>query len=247
MTNLIKIAQSEPQVIIEQIGDQGLVLPDNQVLVDYSWFSPMHEEHWLVERKALPDLLTSISSGHLANQLIDACQSGDNNVGILLIEDFPSLDMEWRLEYWYWGSDGRGGKRLKSTPTKWKWPDLVDFLLSGYIHLGIVPVWSPHISCTGKMIAALHRWSLKEDRGSWLKRKPKPLSFFVDPRVDILSRFPGIGEHQAIELLKTHGTIREVLNRSAIELEKGTKGIGKKRAADIESLSTWEWDVRDES
>ena len=154
------------------------------------------------------------------------------DIRILFLKGMPEISENERiiLSYWHYTN---GRRELIRYETGWTWDAIMLYLFSAWWCLGTVPIWCPE-GTLATTIKTVYEWTQKEEQhGAWIKRLSKTTILNKpDILVEILSKFPSMGEKTAKEVLKQRGTLQSAFT-SAIEepkkLLKEVRGMGKVR------------------
>lgn len=179
-------------------------------LGDYVFFSHDNKKV-VIERKTPGDLLTSLQTGRLQDQLkrlVEDC-------------DYPFLLIEGHMF-----ATEDGFVRFKSQTLKWKFTSVQNILITAQLS-GVYLVFSDNRRCTAAVVEAMFNYFQKEEHLSLLR--PKVFRPFPDDlttiREMIVAAVPGIGPELSKRLIETFGTPAEVFLANKEELMK-VEGIG---------------------
>jgi ERCC4-type nuclease len=182
---------------------------------DFLFYSPLFGRVG-VQRKAIPDLVSSLSDGRLQREIIDM---KGLDVGIWLIEGRP----EWTTDGQLLGS--------RSTYTEAQHFGVVFSLLSKtfwVVQTGSQPE-------TLRCLSALERWLKKPSHHS-LNSRPGPSGMFglskTDWQVHFMQGLPGVGYERARAAVEHFGGLPMKLTGDLSEVS----GIGKKTAARVSEM-----------
>lgn len=170
-----------------------------------------------VERKEINDYISSLTSGHLHNQLFNLSTNFD--LSYLIVEGIISEVLMYRKIKREAYLSSLAGASLKRSPKGKQ---------------GIVQI----INLETAFDTALFLKSLQEKLEDKQPRLPK-LSRVKwgksDQLVFIISSLPGIGELRAKKLLEHFGNLRSLVNANVDEIAE-VRGIGTKTAREIHNL-----------
>lgn len=149
----------------------------------------------IIERKTIPDFISSIINGRLLKQLEDLKQYENK---LLIIEGIS------KQEVYSDEAGGVGGNAIRG------------FLLSVVLKHKIPLIFTKDSEDTAKFIDVLSRKKSKEIKlhaGKKTLNKKEQLQFIIES-------FPGIGPKKSKELLEKFGSIQNIINASLEDLEK---------------------------
>ena len=161
----------------------------------------------IVERKTISDFLNSIKTGRIFQQAYRMAQTGKN--GLIILE----------------------GDQLKIESGALSREAVQGAILHITVFLGIPVIRSKHINETASLLIGL----INQSEQMPLPRQKKIIPINSGVRIHkrqreklfLLQNLPGVGTKKGMILLKTIGTIGNIVNASQADLMK-VKGIGKK-------------------
>lgn len=213
----MRVDTSEPRSCKESLADIATI--EDMVTGDYAWASWRGESvGW--ERKYITDLLSSLGSGRLADQLRRLATEFD--VAGILGEGPIEVDREGNILDYYWST--KNGRRAKvNKTTNWKLRHVQVAVYSFMRLLGVNYLYSPSIQWTPHIIRWLYEWD----------QRPYHTGIYTAPKKDLHVPTPGavalaglVGPKRAHLLLAKFGTMRQVCQASKTEL-LGVRGIGE--------------------
>lgn len=219
----ISVASDEPdaqlkRTLLSGLGLDAVVRPLD--FGDYAWECPLG--YTVLERKEANDLVTSIQTGRLDDQM-ERCLSGAEVV-ILLREG-------------HYGE--RGGKIfIPGSPVDMDY-DRVNNLLLKWQARGVLLVDSPSPSSTHMRIASLYHWSQvhgPDFQEVMPRRRRLPNLGRLSEHAEILAGLPGIGTKRA-ELLAAQAPLRDILGawgEDEFVSVTGSRALAKKVVALLE-------------
>lgn len=199
---------------------------------DYSWKTEYGASVG-IERKSLPDLISSIRRSTLWSELRRLVEHYD--LSILLIE--------WTMKL-----TETGGVKSYSTPEEIasiSWDEIFNTLLSVQ-GIGIFVTYSRSEFHTPERLLALQAYFNKEEHKAWLSI-PKPaipagyLDHDLQQALGMLMLLPGIEQELATRLLKHFSSLRNILLSEPSQL-KEVRGIGKIKAESIVNFLSRDFD-----
>ena len=196
--------------VVEEIGKRAdkisfelVTLPVGDYLI---------EDKIIIERKTLSDFLVSIKNGRIFQQAYRMAKSGKN--GLIILEGDKSMV----------DSSSMSRKAVQGA------------LIHLEVFVGIPVIRSLNVQETAAlMVDILHQCQQQQ-----LPRQKHIISGNPGIRINkeqrqklfIIQNLPGIGTNKGMALLKSFGTIENIMNASQVDLTK-VKGIGKKLAERI--------------
>lgn len=224
---MILVDIHEPEDIFKALAPLGI--KENLPTGDYLFDSWEGKRVGIERKEVISDLLNSLGSGRLADQLNRLTESFD--ISILLMEGPIYLNKYGNIQRRFWTTE-HGKSKFNVKDTGWTYTDVMLSTLSASIILGIIPLFVPEQKFTPGVIIELYRWFQKTEHGKWLVR-PKSVEIITEQVSKMmLSTIPGIGPHIAEDILKELKTAQNVANTS-LDILKSIKGVGDKRAANI--------------
>jgi len=214
---------------------------------DLRWFAFSGEEIGAEVKQFPSGLLTDIKTERLTDQLVRMREGFD--IRILFLKGFPDISPNNRIILNYWRTNHKGNRILERYETGWDWNAVMLYLFSSFWCLGTIPIWCPE-GTLAVSIKTIYDWTQKpEEHGSWIKRLSKT-TVFNKPNilVEILAKFPRMGEKFAKALLSKEGTLANVFIDAINNPEKlrTIKGIGKKRLDAISGILLREYGTEGE-
>jgi len=202
---------------------------------DLRWFAFSGEEIGAEVKQFPSGLLTDIKTERLTDQLVRMKEGFD--IRILFLKGMPEISENNRVILSYW-HQVNGRRQLIRYETGWTWSAIMLYLFSSYWCLGVIPLWCPE-GTLADSIKAIYDWTQKEEEhGAWIKRLSKT-TILSKPNllVEILSKFPNVGEKKAKEMLKKEKTLMNIFTFAVDNPKwfKDVRGIGKKIAGNIKS------------
>ena len=214
---------------------------------DLRWFAFSGEEIGAEVKQFPSGLLTDIKTERLTDQLVRMNEGFD--IRILFLKGMPEISENNKiiLSYWHYTN---GRRELVRYETGWTWTAIMLYLFSSYWCLGIIPLWCPE-GTLAESIKTIYDWTQKqEEHGQWIKRLSKT-TILSKPNlmVEILSKFPMMGEKTAKRALIQEGSLKDIFYLALEDLKglQKVKGIGKKRATGIRTILLKEYDGRTET
>ncbi len=203
--------------------------PANKLPCDFVWFA--NGLRCGIELKVGGDLLSTIAEKRLGGQV----------QGMLKKLDFCLLLWVGRVEH----SRSTGKLTLNKQTTNWEYRSVMG-ILGDLRMLGMAV--EQYDGDAVERVAAWYINSQKEDKAGWLRQRSRPnvdhLAYqpFANA-VHALSAFPSIGPVMAETLLKTFGSVGEVMaafseDVEASTLSKRVKGMGVKTARKLQNEVT---------
>lgn len=191
---------------------------------DFS-FSDMSDRSYLVELKEIGDLLGSISSGRLYEQV-----RAMSNTGAVCF-----------LIYQGYFSPGQDGKvyMAQGHPTNWKFSSVMGILIDIALK-GVIPIHTHNDYATALTIRTLVTQVNTQKRAEI--RTPKVFGFRPkeSDQLRVVASLPGINIQFARVLLQRFHTVRRIMSATEDEL-MSCPGIGQARAQRITGvLEVWE-------
>ena len=166
----------------------------------------------IIERKTISDFLNSIKTGRIFQQAYRMAQTGKN--GLIILE----------------------GDQLKIESGAMSREAVQGALLHITVFLGIPVIRSRHINETASLLIGLINQSGQMPLPRQKKILPNNPGIRIHKRqrekLFLLQNLPGVGAKKGMILLKSIGTIENIVNTSQADLMK-IKGIGKKLAHTI--------------
>lgn len=209
---MILIDLHEPESVLKGLGKLGCKV---QLAVgDYLFFT-VNREKVIVERKAISDLLNSLRSGRLQEQVRNTITHAD--VPILLVEGFMTSTKEGRI-------------RHKAGVSKWRYNAMQNFLMTAQL-AGMYVLHSPNTFFTPQILKSLFAYFQKEEHES-LRKRPRSIVLYPagdrERQKDLLATIPGIGPELAGRLLERFESPLAVFVASDEDLLE-VSGVGKKK------------------
>lgn len=200
----------EHPVIAQELQQAGACITRLQA-VDYCWQTP----HGLavIQRKSLPDAITSIKSGVLDAELYAALSQRAAWVFLLL-----------ELEHGQICTGDQNTLIAGGWPTSFHLTGLLNYLASVQRY-GVMLHLSPDIRLTARVIAGLQDWTLKPYHSSLAK----PPAAIGPQQLMTLMTIPGVSAHRAALLLAWYRTLQEVMQAEVQDLQ-AIPGIGRATA-----------------
>jgi len=170
----------------------------------------------LIERKEVSDLISSITSGHLSEQIREIAKVA--KIAIILIEGSMTCT-----------TDGN----IRTTNRIWKqgWNSVWNYLMGCQMH-GFVLDFSPNQLFTIRRIVSLYDYFNKDKHESLTAVTAPP---GISRQVRVLSCFPGISGIRAQRLIEYFGSLRRVFNakwQDRVEVER----VGQSASKNIDEL-----------
>lgn len=173
------------------------------------------EDKIIIERKTLPDFLTSLKSGRLFNQAYRMAKC--NACSVIIIE----------------------GEKAMADKSLIKRNAVQGSLIHLTIFLGIPILRAKNIKETLELFLSignqLHKYQYPRSKATIFKNPQFKIGHSQREKILFLQNLPGIGVHKALSLLESFGSIDKILTAKTSELAE-VKGIGVKLANDIYSL-----------
>jgi len=205
---LITIDDREPISVAQKIQELGEECQVKRMEVgDYVWACPSGIVR--VERKAVTDLLGSMTSGRLNDQLRKLV--AESSIPILLIEGKIG---EWRGKV--------DVSRGHSFHSQWSF-NAVDNILLSWQLAGLYLSHAPTLMRTPERIISLYNLTQKEEHSALNRQKIINLKEDA-PSITTLVTFPGIGIKRARQIMRDY-TLEQLAN---MELKELQKLLGKK-------------------
>jgi ERCC4-type nuclease len=209
----------EPAKITDALSD---IFSNRGNFTDYSWESKDGTRVG-VERKSVSDLLQSLSSGRLSDQLRRLCAECD--FPVLLIEGPLDTNSKGFIVTRRWATtrlkNGKLKKVKKQRVTGWKLHSFIPAVYGYARLLGVTIMYSPHIDDTADVIRWMYEWDQKGSHSALLVPKRTKLQ---SPKQGVLALASLVGPHAATILCEHFGSLRGVVDHAA---EAGkVKGIG---------------------
>ena len=227
----------EWETISGKLYPTKLILPKNPILVDVTepkeifgkllplsvWdnidcdycFNGYGDIKITIERKNSEDLISSILSGHLSEQI----QKMPGDVRILLIEDFLTCTSQLKVRTRY------GVKNIS-------WNFIWNYLQTAQRDAGILLDSSTNMNVTPLRIKSLYK-NYQEPEHKSLRAVMLPNPKLPKP-IRTLMTFGGYSQDTAIKVLKEFKTLRNYFNADVKERE--IPGIGPVKANEIDSV-----------
>lgn len=182
----------EPSYLAVLLRGEGIEVEVRRLSAgDYQWESPLGRVG--VERKTVDDLLSSIASGRLDDELARLVEA----------VALPVLFLQGGLEYFRGRPVGGGFQAVPLDLTA-----VLNKLLSWQLR-GVALYPLPDDGREGIFLAGLYRWTQKE-RHQGVARRPRLLPNMerLPPRVEVFAALPGVGPERA-RLLAARASLRE--------------------------------------
>lgn len=216
---MLLIDRREPEKLKKMLLDLG---EESELAYgDYMWFSAQ-DLSVVVERKAIGDLLSSLSSGRLYSQFQNIATF---DIPILLVEGIYS-------------PSENGFIRLPSTELRFRYEAVENLLLDAQMR-GIILARTPSLEASARLIRGYYKY-LTSSNHRFQVRKLRYFSYTgkVTPQIRLVCALPGVDYVLGQRLLDYFGTPIGVFTATPSELAD-VEGIGRKKAEVIyESLRT---------
>ena len=227
---MISISDSEPSAIRDFLSSHTEVKICNlteQPFGDYAWLTDISET---IERKYITDLITSLYSGRLVEQL-RGCLDEYQKV-YLLIEGVWDLCKEERIMVYRKNPRGY----FPSTYSPAISFSQVQLLLKSLMQFVDI-LWSPNQETTAQIILAMSKSIKPETLMSKVVRKQKKMPMWCrDTRIikliNLIDRMP---EKTAKRLVDKFGCLGNIFNASEEELRQ-VSGVGKGLIANLKEV-----------
>jgi len=193
---------------------------------DYS-FKGWDNKIIAIERKSVNNLLSSISSGELADQLGRMLENID--VPILLIEG----DIKPDPRTGYAVLDGH-------MPTRFNYDAIVNHIHVWQLRGMLIERTRSETDTAHRILSLAKMYAENKSVPSIKRKRHLDFSSKKDPVLNIVAAFPGIGTDRAKSLLRTHGTLQQLCCSSKDEL-RAAPGIGETAARTVYDLSHKIW------
>lgn len=216
-SSVLLVDAREPSYLVALLRGEGLSVEVRELAAgDYRWQSPLGE--FGLERKTAHDLLASLESGRLDDELRR------------LVEDVacPVLLVEGGLEY-FSGHPGPDGWRARGVRL-----EAVLLKLLSWQFRGVYLYPLPADGRTAWFIASLYRWTQKKGHQRFARSPVLPNLAPLPPGAAVLCALPGIGEKRALEILKGGHTLRRILGEW--DEAEWRRWVGPQRARQIVRL-----------
>jgi DNA excision repair protein ERCC-4 len=177
-----------------------------------------------VERKTIPDLISSIYDGRLFVQCSDLVKHYQKPLLVLQgnivdLAESPE-DMEEKGEKW----------NMERIPLAY------DALITVATEFRIPIIHTPSAQYTAQLLVTLVNRSMREGKATGpLMRKIKKENPVYLQQLSVLASVPGVGEKLAVRMLKKFHTPKRALNASAAELAT-IQGFGLARAERLRKI-----------
>lgn len=202
----------EPGKIVQRLGARAVIVPLD--VGDYQFWS---HEGWqvTVERKEIGNLLSSLSSGQLVDQLTRLVKAAD--IPILLTEGRIGVDEDNKVLV-----DGHWSSR-------WNFDSVANFLLSWQMR-GVYLIQTHGWRDTAARLLSISEFFAKPEHDSHLQRQRLfSLAPTRNPKLALVRCLPGIDITLGQRLLSTFPTILDICQASVEQLTE-VEGIGKEKA-----------------
>lgn len=229
----MEIDLSEPFDIQQALADLGYVR--DGLIGDYRWFNTRHQRIG-TERKSIPNLASSLANGELAEQLRKLVE--DTDVANLLVEGPFDTDASGRLFRSYWVAiDGK--RRFVREPLGWSLHHLLPAVYVMAQFLGVIPIFSPSIDWTPKVLRWMYSIDQDTYHGSLYSVRKREL--FV-PSLSAVALAAALGPQKADLLLREFSTLEGVLRATPDSIRR-VKGIGPSTLKQLNRLLTEPYSV----
>lgn len=216
--NPIEVCVHEPTNIFENL--LPLSIRQSLKFGDYNFFGLIdgQREQVSIERKEAGNLISSVSSGELAEQI----QKMEAKVKILLTEGFITATSTGRV-------------RTKDMTHGMTWAYLWNSILTLQMKHNLLLDFSPNDYFTAKRIKELYHYFQKETHLSDMRTMQPTFPKDTPEPIKILSQFEGYGEETARKVLERFGTLRNYFSSSLKERET-ISGIGPVKAREVDRV-----------
>lgn len=210
MTSKLFLDNREPRTLIDMLSDIGEVT----TLTTGDYLGITDSLTWAIERKAIGDLLSSLTDGRLYEQLKRLIDSVD--VPILLLENIYS-------------STHNGYIRLPSKELGFRYESVENLLLDAQMR-GIILARTPSLEASAKLIRGYNHYFSKEGhRFEVKKQRLFSYSAKVTPQLQLVCALPGVNWQLGHRLLDLFGSPLAVFVADE-KILQAVDGIGKKKA-----------------
>ena len=215
----IYVDSQEPQDIFEGLLPMSVGKSLNEG--DYKFRGYVNGEYGdiLIERKASEDLVNSVCSGHLSEQVNKMATSGALAI-ILLVEDYLSVTIDGRI-------------KTRRRVYKVGWDFVWNHLHTLQQENGLLLDSSPNLNYTPRRLKLIYeRYQDPEHKSNRIVQSFGP-SLNLPQRV--LATFPGYGEGMVKKVSKNFGSLRDYFNAS-VEQRKVVDKVGSVLASKIDEV-----------
>jgi len=218
--NPIYVCVHEPTNIFENL--LPLSIRQSLKFGDYNFLGLIdgQQEQVSIERKEAGNLISSLNSGELAEQIQK--MQAQARAKILLIEGFITATSAGRV-------------RTKDMTHGITWAYLWDSILTFQMKYNLLLDFTPNDYFTAKRIKELYKYFQKETHLSDTRTMQPTFPKDTPEPIKILSRFEGYGEETARKVLQKFGTLRTYFSASLKERET-ISGIGPIKAEEIDKI-----------
>jgi len=208
---MILVDKFEPQEVLEALSEHARQA--SMDTGDYA-FTTCSGQSVLIERKQVSDLLHSLSTGRLMDQLRRIIIESD--IPILLVEGFITITKDGFVRY-------RAGK------SRWRYTSVQNLILTAQLS-GVYLIQSPSQYNTPRIILSLYKYFQKPEHTSLVRQKvftvfPKDRDY---KRAEMLMSLPGVGVEIATRMVERFGTPMTAFSASDEELNE-VGGLGPKK------------------